>query len=108
LVGGFGRLLSVHNISENTMHIKQATMVYKHPGNHKIHGSMFDYKIVSAEAEEEGGKSQLDQALADGWFKMPTRAELEEKAVELDIKFQANWKDGTLFEKINEVLEKGE
>lgn len=104
------------------MHIKQATMVYKHPGNHKIHGSMFDYKIVSAEAEEEGGKSQLDQALADGWFKttteakdgilsddeMPTRAELEEKAVELDIKFQANWKDGTLFEKINEVLEKGE
>ena len=102
--------------------MEQATMVYKHPGKCKIHGDMFDYKVVSAEPEEEGGESELSQALADGWFKttpeakdgtpsddeMPTRAELEEKAVELGIHFQANWKDGTLLEKINEALEEGE
>ena len=102
--------------------MKLATMVYKHPGKHKIHGDLFDYKIVDAEPEEEGGESELDQALSDGWFKttteakegipsddeMPTRAELEAKAEELGIKFQANWKDGTLLEKINEALEEGE
>lgn len=94
-------------------------MVYKHPGRHKIHGEMFDYKIIDAEPEEEGGESQLDQALADGWFKTtteakdgtpsddqaPTRAELEEKAVELGISFPANIKDETLLQKINEALE---
>lgn len=99
--------------------MKQATMVYKHPGRHKIHGEMFDYKIVSAEPEEEGGKSELDQALSDGWFRttpealegvpsddeMPTREELEAKCKELKIPFQSTWKDGTLLKKINEVLE---
>ena len=34
--------------------MKLATMVYKHPGKHKIHGDLFDYKIVDAEPEEEG------------------------------------------------------
>lgn len=98
--------------------MKKSTMVYRCPGKHAIHGGKFDYKIVDGEAEEEGGESQLDQALSDGWFlttpeakegtpsddQIPTRAELEEKCVELDIPFQANWKDGTLLEKINEAL----
>ncbi len=106
--------------------MKQATMVYKHPGKHKIHGALFDYKVVSGEAEhedkEDDAKSELELALSDGWFlttteakdgtpsddQMPSRAELEEKCVELGISFQANWKDGTLLEKINEVLEEGE
>lgn len=100
--------------------MKNATMVYKHPGRHKIHGEMFDYKIVEAEPEEEGGESELDQALSDGWFRttpealegvpsddeMPTREELEAKCKELGISFQSTWKDGTLLEKINEALEK--
>tara|TARA_R110000744_G_C19336636_1_gene559096 strand:- start:1181 stop:1492 length:312 start_codon:yes stop_codon:yes gene_type:complete len=99
--------------------MEQATMVYKHPGKHKIHGGLFDYKIVSGEAEEEDGESQLDQALSDGWFlttteakegtpsddQAPTRAELEAKAVELEISFPSNIGDAKLLEKIEAALE---
>lgn len=99
--------------------MKNATMVYKHPGKHKIHGNRFDFKIVEADPEEENGDSELDAALADGWFKttpealegvpsdgeMPTRAELEEKANELGISYPSNIKDATLLAKINEALE---
>lgn len=98
--------------------MKQATMVYRHPGKHKLHGDMFDYIIVSAEAEEEGGESQLDQALADGWFKTtteakdgtpsddqaPTREELKAKAVGLGISFPSNIGDAKLLEKIEAAL----
>lgn len=98
--------------------MNKATMVYKHPGKHKIHGDMFDYKIVSAESGEDS-ESELDKALADGWFKTtpeakedtpfddqaPTRAEMEEKAVELGISFPSNIKDETLFKKIAEAME---
>lgn len=99
--------------------MKQATMIYRHPGRHQIHDGLFDYMIVSAELEEESGKSQLGQALADGWFlttpeakegtpsddQAPTRAELEKKAVELGISFPSNIGDEKLLEKIMKVLE---
>lgn len=42
--------------------MKNAIMLYKHPGPHEIHGGHFDYIIV--DADEEGA---IDQALADGW-----------------------------------------
>ena len=42
--------------------MKNATMVYKCPGPHEIHGDHFDYKIV--DADEEGA---IDQAIEDGW-----------------------------------------
>ena len=105
-------------MGKRAINMKNPTMVYKHPGRHKIHGNMFDYKIVSAEPEEEGGESELDQALAGGWFKTtpealegvpsddepPTREELEAKATELGISFPSNIKDETLLQKINEKL----
>lgn len=42
--------------------MKNATMLYKHPGPHEMHGDHFDYTIV--DANEEGA---IDQAIADGW-----------------------------------------
>ena len=48
--------------------MKQATMVYRHPGPHKIHGNLFDYKIVEGELREGEDASDLDKALADGWY----------------------------------------
>ena len=88
------------------------TMVYRHPGKHKIHGSTFDYKIVDAETEE------LDDALSDGWFRTtlealegvpsddekPTREELELKAKELGIGYRSDISDKKLLARIEEVL----
>lgn len=34
------------------------TMLYKHPGPHKIHGNKFDYIVTE----------DIEQALDDGWF----------------------------------------
>lgn len=42
--------------------MKNATMLYKCPGPHEIHGGHFDYTIV--DADEEG---VLEQAVAEGW-----------------------------------------
>ena len=35
------------------------TMLYKHPGPHKIHGNKFDHTIVKA--------SEVEAACEDGW-----------------------------------------
>ena len=43
--------------------MKQATMLYKHGGEHKIHGSNFDYVIVDAAIDGE-----IERHLEDGWF----------------------------------------
>lgn len=89
------------------------TMVYKHPGSHKIHGDRFDYIIVDADTDE------LDDALSSGWFRTteeakisvpsdsekPTREEMEIKAKELGIKFPSNIGDSKLLAKIGEALE---
>lgn len=40
-----------------------ATMLYKCPGPHDIHGGRFDYIIVDADI-----KTAVEAALADGWF----------------------------------------
>jgi hypothetical protein len=37
------------------------TMLYKHPGKHKIHGDMFDYIIVNDD--------DVDANLKKGWHK---------------------------------------
>ena len=83
--------------------MKNATMLYKAPGPHDIHGGHFDHIIV--DADEEGA---IEQAQENGWFLTtpeakaaydatkapevklppndllgPTRAELEQKANEL-------------------------
>lgn len=96
--------------------MKNATMLYKAPGPHEIHGGHFDYTIV--DADEEGA---IEQAQADGWHLTtpeakadydavkapevklppndllgPTRAELEQKANELKLKFSAKTTDEEL------------
>jgi len=47
------------------------TMLYAHPGPHKIHGGEFDYVIVDDD--------QVDEALKKGWSK--TTPEALEKAL---------------------------
>ena len=42
--------------------MKNATMLYKAPGPHEIHGGHFDTLVV--DADEEGA---LEAAVADGW-----------------------------------------
>lgn len=42
--------------------MKNATMLYKAPGPHDIHGGHFDYTIV--DADEEGA---IEAAKAEGW-----------------------------------------
>ena len=109
--------------------MKQPTMVYRYPGSAALgfkHGKdIFDHKVVDSHAEE-GEESQLDAALADGWFPSPaeakagaiddtgddtgddttppTREELEAKAIELGIEFTKRTKDETLLEKIETAL----
>lgn len=70
------------------------TMLYKHPGDHNIHGDMFDYIVTE----------DIDQALKDGWSLTtpealgekpantgaPSRDEVKAKADELDIKYRKN------------------
>lgn len=107
--------------------MKNATMLYKAPGPHEIHGGHFDYIIV--DADEDGA---IEAAKSDGWFETttaakasfdaskmveppsapsdldsapPTRAELEQKANELGIKFDGRTTDKKLGEMIQTALE---
>lgn len=97
--------------------MKYSSIVYRCPGPHQRKGGTFDYKGVSSEAEHE-------QARKDGWFDTlpeaiegkaalielppdnapPTRAELEQKAKELNIKFDKKTTDEVLSKKIADVL----
>lgn len=96
------------------------TLVYRCPGEHQRHGGTYKFKQVQDE-------QQLDAALADGWFETlpeaidgkppvaaaptavedpsPNRAELEQKANELEIKFDGRTSDKKLFDLINATLE---
>ncbi len=71
------------------------TMLYKHPGPHKIHDNKFDYIVTE----------DIDAALKDGWFLTtpealegiepkpspePTRDEVKQKADELGIEYPKN------------------
>lgn len=102
------------------------TLVYKCPGNHQRPGGTYAYKGVKDE-------DQHAAALADGWFDTlpeaidgheakksqqaepapvsqtadaapPTRAELEQKAKELGIKFDGRTSDKKLSEAIADKL----
>ena len=95
--------------------MKSPTMLYKHPGQHEIHGSNFDYIIVD--------ESDIEQAIKDGWFLTTdeakasfsevldsvdaTKEEMIQKAESLGIKVDKRWSVETLLDKINQAL-KGE
>jgi hypothetical protein len=86
-----------------------ATMLYRPGSMDLLHGFMVDWQIVDGH--------EVEQALADGWFRTPTeagesvkvapapapaddapvtRAELEQKARELSIKFDGRTTDKKL------------
>jgi hypothetical protein len=48
------------------------TMLYKHPGIHKLHGDLFDYCIVE--------KEDIEAAVKDGWCLTTTEAKEAFKA----------------------------
>lgn len=104
--------------------MKNATMLYKAPGPHEIHGGHFDHIVV--DADEEGA---IEQAKESGWFLTtpeakaaydatkepevklppndllgPTRAELEQKANELKLKFNTKTTDEELSKLIQAKL----
>lgn len=86
------------------------TMLYKHPGPHKVHGNMFDYIITE----------DIDAALEDGWFlatpealdaaepesgSEPTRDEIKQKADELGIEYPKNIKTFRLQKLVEDKLD---
>lgn len=96
------------------------TMVYKKGTKLKVDGEFFDYKIVEADLlEGEEGDTELDDALADGWFRTtgealegipsdeeaPTRDELKAKADELGLEYAGNISTKKLAELVAEALE---
>lgn len=98
--------------------MREATMLYRSPGSHELHGVMVDYTVVDASA--------VPEMLAAGWclspieaaayqpssdvadivktvedavaeqFAPPTRSELEAKALELGIRFDGRTSDKKL------------
>lgn len=94
------------------------TMLFKCPGPHDIHGGKFDYVIVD--------DAHIESKLSEGWFMTtpeakaakeeaekpksardnapPTRAELEQKAGELGIKFDGRTSDKKLSDLIDADL----
>lgn len=96
----------------------EPTIVYKPSGPHQRLGGTFDYKGVNTQEE-------FDAAIAAGWYATldeaiaprlaqsksqvaadapPTRAELEQKATELGLKFDGRTGDKKLGEMIAEAL----
>lgn len=90
-------------------------MVYKYPGLHQLQDGKYDYLIVEDE--------DVEGALADGWHRTaaeakaatveyvlpkdpepPTRAELEQKATEMGLKFDGRWGDKKLTDAIADAL----
>ena len=108
--------------------MKEATMIFRAPGGHLLHGVMVDYKIVDA--------CDVEECLKDGWARtIPeahearaafdakikpltdengvihppkdypvTREELEFKAKELGLKFDGRTTDSKLGRMIEEAL----
>lgn len=98
---------------------KFPTIVYRVPGPYKApggNGKTYDYR--GAQDQEE-----FDKLIEAGWFETiraaeqaksdsvdaesdnPTRAEMEQKAIELGIKFDGRTTDQKLLVRINQVLE---
>lgn len=90
----------------------EPTMLYKWPGKHHIHNDKFDYIIVDS--------CDIDQHLKQGWSltmddakqatpavaddSKPTRAELEQKAVELGIRIHGKMADKTIAQMIDDRI----
>jgi hypothetical protein len=101
------------------------SMLYKAPGPHFCDGAMVDYIVVPDHLD--------DETVASGWFRTipealaavapvvasepvsdasevvtddapPTRAEMEQKATELGIKFDGRTTDAKLLARIEEAL----
>jgi hypothetical protein len=101
------------------------SMLYKAPGPHFCDGSMVDYIVVPDHLD--------DETVASGWFRTipealaavvpvvasepvseasevasddapPTRAEMEQKATELGVKFDGRTTDAKLLARIEEAL----
>lgn len=93
--------------------MKSPTMLYKHPGQHEIHESNFDFIIVD--------ECDVQQAIKDGWFlttdaaksndKQPyesestNRQEMIQKAESLGIKVDKRWSDETLISKVSQIID---
>lgn len=94
-------------------------MVYRKGTKLKVDGEFFNYTIVEADTPEDADESELDKALADGWFRtpaealegvpsdneVPTRDELKAKADELGLEYPGNISNKKLAELVAEALE---
>lgn len=98
--------------------MKDATMLYKCPGPHPIHGGNYDTLIVDEDDIEEAmGKGwhlttpaakAAHDAEGDGEEDKPaTYAELKQKAAELGLTFTHNVSRAALTEMIEQALAKG-
>lgn len=89
-----------------------STLVYRVPGNHQMPGGSFDYR----QAKDD---EHLAELLSEGWFRTlpeavdgdhvdtsaPSREELEQKARELELKFDGRTSNAKLERMIDEALE---
>lgn len=87
--------------------MKEATALYHPEGSELVWGEQIGVIVVDAD--------EVEAKLADGWFlhpddainakkTTPTRAELEQKATELEIKFDGRTTNKKLSEAIDEKL----
>lgn len=82
------------------------TMLYKHPGKHKIHGNKFDYIVTE----------DIDAAIKNGWCLTtpealdcddpPSRDEVKAKADELGIEYPKNIKTPRLQKMVENEIDK--
>jgi hypothetical protein len=97
--------------------MRTPTMVYRYPGKHKIECDFYDYKVVEADKANKEEQSELEKAIAGGWFlttteakksvdetSPPAREEMETKAKELNITFNKSTTNAALLKKIEEKL----
>lgn len=102
--------------------MKNATMLYKKPGAHDIHGGKYSYTIVD--------EDDVEDAISHGWFRTtpeaseaydltllktvndvdagapPTREELETQAKKLKLEFSAKISDKKLSDLIDTTMRK--
>jgi len=86
------------------------TMLYKHPGPHKIHGNKFDYIVTEdiQKAQEDGWFLTTPEALETSEPKPghePTRDEVKQKADELGIEYPKNIKTTKLQKMVEDKLD---
>jgi hypothetical protein len=108
---------SHQRFSLKEIEMKYSDMVYRCPGPHQRPGGTFEFKGVVSTAEHEearqagwfdtlpeaiAGKASLKELPPDEL--PPTRGELEQKARELNIKFDKKLSDEALGKKIADVL----